>query len=42
MEKIKAFERWLINKTIAPLSESSAYKYSRAVNSISKDMIKKV
>ncbi|WP_435165118.1 hypothetical protein [Paenibacillus glycanilyticus] len=40
----KEFEFWLLNKnnetTGIGLSKSSAYKYSRAINSISKDMIK--
>lgn len=44
MSLIKEFEDWLIgndNKILGrKLSKSSAYKYSRAINTISQDMIK--
>lgn len=43
MSLIKEFEEWLIGNEKTPernLSKSSAYKYARAINTISQDMIK--
>lgn len=43
MSLIKDFEDWLFGNSNTPgrnLSKSSAYKYARAINTISQDMIK--
>lgn len=43
MSLIREFEEWLIGNEKTPgrnLSKSSAYKYARAINTISQDMIK--
>lgn len=43
MQLEKEFKKWLVTqkrkKNGAPMSESSAYKYARAINTVSEDMI---